>query len=117
MENYVDLEWKDKTIPHNIWVEQYAGYCKIFLKVVKDFEPEVLSTIVPDISLCAIVGAWEGEAENLTPSYDNDAFFMQMRRLFKFESGDVFWSVNHMTMANGSKRSIDRLIFIDKDSN
>ena len=108
----VELEWDDNTIPHKIWIEEYVDCCKVLLKVIKDAEPEILSTFIPFVTIKDLVTRWSGKAENLTPAYQDGVFFCQVRRLFKLEFGSIIWVVTHIDR-DGFKYSVDRIKFVD----
>ena len=105
------LSWNDKNIPHELWTEKHDTSTRIFMKVVKDVEPEILTLELP-IEQSTVNEGWSGQAMAVSSAFDDGQLFTQTRELFNLAEGCVIWAVMHMKMPDGRKMSVDKLAFI-----
>ncbi|MDX1304385.1 hypothetical protein [Photobacterium sp.] len=105
------LSWNDKNIPHKLWTEKHGSGTRIFMKVIKDVEPEMLTLELP-FKQHIVNESWSGQAMAVSNAFDDGQLFAQTRVLFNLNEGCVIWAVTHIKMPDGNKMSADKLTYV-----
>ena len=108
---HTTLTWNDNNIPHQISLKQAGLRTNIEMRIVKDFEPELIMLAV-EHKVETLIAAWQGAALPISEAFDNGNFFSQARVLFNLEQGCVVWLVNHIQLPCGNKMSADKLTWV-----
>jgi YhcH/YjgK/YiaL family protein len=108
---HTTLTWNDNNIPHQISLKQAGLRTNIEMRIVKDFEPELI-TLAVEHKVETLIAAWQGAALPISEAFDDGNFFSQARVLFNLEQGCVVWLVNHIQLPCGNKMSADKLTWV-----
>ncbi len=108
---HTTLTWNDNNIPHQISLKQAGLRTNIEMRIVKDFEPELI-TLAVEHKVETLIAAWQGAALPISEAFDDGNFFSQARVLFNLEQGCVVWLVNHIQLSCGNKMSADKLTWV-----
>ena len=108
------LEWRDRTIPHRVWIEKNDSLTtRLYMEIIKDVEPEIIH-INLNYNQEQIIEAWKGKYIPISDEYNDGVLYSQVRGLINIGTGCVIWMVNHIQLSNQCKISVDRLAYLPK---
>lgn len=107
------LRWNDPRIMHRLWVEKIdTNNTRLCLQLVEDSGPKILYLDLHDTTIIEVLNSWNGHSNPVSPAYQDDYIFEQVRCLLNLPHGSVLWSITHIKLPNTILTTNDRLQYI-----